>query len=124
MAKTEEDWPHQSGANLSGSAEEETAQNLLAPLRAEIDALDHLLIDLLKQRFAVVQRIAACKAEHGIPTVDPQRMAEIKMRIADRAATEGMQRQFIHDLFDLLFAESIQYENRLMGRDHQTTAES
>lgn len=61
---------------------------VLEALRAEIDAADRRLLDVLASRHAIVRRIAAHKRAHGLPIRDRDREAKI---IADcRARAEAM----------------------------------
>lgn len=47
--------------------------NELELLRKEIDTLDKSLVEILEQRFLIVQKIGHYKKENGLPVFDPQR---------------------------------------------------
>jgi chorismate mutase-like protein len=72
---------------------------LLAPLRAEIDAADNEIIVLLARRMEIVARIAALKAEHGIPAVLPERIEAVLTRTAARAEELGADPQLIRTIY-------------------------
>lgn len=48
--------------------------------RARIDAIDRQITDLLKQRFALSQKIGEYKQKNGIVVFDPSREQEILTR--------------------------------------------
>ena len=57
----------------------------LADARAEIDALDHLLVELLIRRYTVAGRIGRLKRERGLPVFDPAREAALLARLSEQA---------------------------------------
>ncbi len=58
----------------------------LQEYRARIDAIDRQITDLLKQRFALSQKIGEYKQKNGIVVFDPSREQEILTRAADGAS--------------------------------------
>ncbi len=90
---------------------EAAARVLLAEARADIDALDDQMVDLLVQRVAVVERVLVIKQEAGIPALLPERVEEVVERVCARARAAGLP----DDLTDLLWRRLIQwtidYEN-------------
>ena len=48
-------------------------------LRQQIDRIDHSLVLLLANRFAITQRVGRLKIEHSLDSFDPQR-EECKLR--------------------------------------------
>jgi chorismate mutase len=56
----------------------------LADLRAEIDALDDAMHDLLMRRAAVVARLAGSRAKGGAPALRPGREAQVLRRLLAR----------------------------------------
>ncbi len=59
---------------------------VLASMRASIDAVDHALVELLARRRALVAELFAHKRRHDLPLVDPGREAQL---LAERAAFAG-----------------------------------
>ena len=50
--------------------------------RAEIDAIDRLLVELLIRRCTVSVRIGGLKRERGLPVLDPAREAELLSKLS------------------------------------------
>ena len=48
----------------------------LGDYRAQIDEIDHKLVELFAKRMDVAAGIAAYKKEHGLPVLDPVRERE------------------------------------------------
>ena len=82
----------------------EATKRLLA-MRAEIDAINVRLRDLLQQRANVCRRIATHKREHGLPLVDPSREADMLMALL-RDCGEGFEPEALARIFGAVLAES------------------
>lgn len=87
---------------------------VLEPLRREIDAIDDRIVDLLAQRQGIVRRVAAIKGRHGIPVLVPERIDQVKERNAARAATQGLDPDFIRRLYDLVIEAACAEEHGLI----------
>ncbi len=82
----------------------------LSPLRAEIDALDDAIVELLGRRFGVVRRVAAVKAAEGLPAVLPDRVAAVKRRAAALGAERGLDPAFVANLYQMIIDEACRLE--------------
>ena len=74
----------------------------LLPLRAEIDSIDHKIIDLLHQRNVIVERVASVKKKTGFGIRDYKREKEL---LADRgglAHSVGLRTEVIESLFRVI----------------------
>ena len=87
----------------------------LAPLRAEIDALDDQIIALLTQRMAVAHRVAAVKRAHCIPVVIPERVAAVLDRAAAVGAAAGLDPDYLRRLYRVIIDETCRVEETLVG---------
>lgn len=87
----------------------------LAPLRAEIDAIDAELVALLGRRFGVVRRVAAVKHRHGIPAVLPERIEAVKRQAAARGEAVGLDPGFVAGLYQMIIDEACRTEERLFA---------
>ena len=81
----------------------------LEEYRAEIDALDIELIDVLARRFDVVRKVGELKADSGISVVQPERAQMVKDRAARMGLSKGLNDQFIREFYDMM----IDYAHRL-----------
>lgn len=66
------------------------AQEALARLRAELDAIDGELVDMAARRQAIVAEIGRLKRTHRQPTRDYTREREVREQARARAAAQGL----------------------------------
>jgi isochorismate pyruvate lyase len=85
----------------------------IAACRAEIDRIDRELLDLLGQRFRVVDRVAAEKCKGGIPAVVPERIEVVIANVQSAAAAAGVPAASAERLWRLIIEETIRYETAL-----------
>jgi chorismate mutase len=71
--------------------------------RKEIDRIDGKMIKLFEKRFEISREIGEIKRENGFEVEDRQREKEI---IENRARNSRLSKEFITNLFDLIFKES------------------
>ncbi len=74
-------------------------------LRAEIDAIDAKLIDLLCERFEIVKQIADAKKEVNVEIEDDIREREVIARCKD-AAGDRLDEGFIDELTRIILSHS------------------
>lgn len=84
---------------MSGDAE-------LATLRAEIDAIDRALVDLLAARREVVERIAAHKRAHGQAGRDPAREAAMRAAMSRYGAQRGVPEALVTAVLEVVLTDS------------------
>jgi chorismate mutase len=87
----------------------------LEPFRHHLDELDDQIARLLGERFATCREIALHKREHGIPMMQPARVAEVRARYLARGDEVGLPVEFTEDLFELLIATTCRMEDELIG---------
>ncbi len=78
------------------------AGQILAPLRAEIDALDRELIALLGRRFDLVRRVAQTKRDHALDVVQTERMREVLEITRTLAVKHDLDPDFIEAFYTLM----------------------
>ena len=83
----------------------------LAHLRAQLDALDYVLLDTVRDRVRCCVRIADAKRRHGVPMMQPHRIAIVQHRAASYAAEHGIDAEFLHRLYDLIIDETCRVED-------------
>jgi chorismate mutase-like protein len=101
--------PHAAGPD--GAAED------LESLRAQLDALDQVLLDTVRDRIRCCVRIADAKRRHGVPMMQPHRIAIVQERAASYAAEHGIDAAFLHRLYDLIIDETCRVEDLVMADD-------
>ena len=83
----------------------------LLKVRAQIDRIDHGLVLLLANRFALTHRVGELKAEYGLEALDPERESR---KIADiRAVCEA------HGVNPDLVAEILERVMREVVKNHK-----
>lgn len=88
----------------------------LKPYRARIDALDQQIIDLLRERYDVIEEVADLKGREGIAAVLPDRVEEVRENAADLAAAKGLDEEFIRQLYQQLIDHSCALEEKMMSQ--------
>lgn len=84
----------------------------LRQLRTLIDSIDTEILAALARRFEVTNKVGQLKATHGLDSVDPVREQEKLQHLRDLATQQGLNSDFVHALFQLLFNEVV--------RNHRT----
>lgn len=89
---------------------------LLQDHRRRIDELDDRIVRLLVERYSIIEEVAVLKAEHAIPSVLPDRVAEVIDRNAASAAALGMDPELVRRIYTLMVDEACALEDRLMEK--------
>ncbi|HSZ05523.1 MAG TPA: chorismate mutase [Solirubrobacteraceae bacterium] len=87
----------------------------LDDFRRRLDELDDQIARLLGERFSVCREIARYKREHGVPMMQPGRVAEVRERYVARGNEVELPPDFTVDLFELLIAATCRMEDELMA---------
>jgi chorismate mutase-like protein len=88
--------------------------NDLSSYRAQLDEIDEQLMQLLAKRFAICREVAEYKAKAGIPMMQPERVAQVKERAAERAAHGGLNPKFGSDLYSVIIGEACRLEDEII----------
>ena len=86
----------------------------LEPFRSRLDALDEEIIRLLGARFEVCREIALYKRTHGIPMMQPERLAYVRARYLARGDELRLPADFTLALFDSLIDATCKMEDDLI----------
>jgi 4-amino-4-deoxychorismate mutase len=86
----------------------------LEPYRRRLDGLDDQIARLLGERFDICREIARYKREHGIPMMQPDRVALVRDRYLARGEEAHLPLEFTAELFELLIAATCKEEDELM----------
>jgi chorismate mutase-like protein len=89
----------------------------LEGLRAQLDELDRLLLDIVRDRIRCCVRIADAKRRHGVPMMQPHRIAIVQERAASYAAEHGVDARFLRRLYDLIIDETCRVEDLVIADD-------
>jgi chorismate mutase-like protein len=86
---------------------------LLKPYRARIDDIDARLIQLLRERYDVIEEVGHLKMEKGIEPVLQYRVDEVRENAARMADEQNMDAAFIRDLWARLIKHSCDLEDKI-----------
>jgi chorismate mutase len=86
----------------------------LVEYRARIDAIDDDLIKLLGRRYAICRDVARYKKERQIPMMQTNRVKQVKERCAELALLQGVDPEFVRELYTLIIEEACRIEDRII----------
>lgn len=89
---------------------------ILKPYRDKIDALDRQIIDLLRQRYDVIEEVAVIKKREGIDAVLQDRVDEVRENAARLAREKGLDEEFIRQLYAKLIEHSCNLEDKIKNK--------
>jgi 4-amino-4-deoxychorismate mutase len=92
-----------------------TPDENLESLRAELDALDHVLLATVRDRIRCCVRIAQVKRDQDVPMMQPHRIAIVQQRAGSYAVEHGIDLEFIHCLYDLIINETCRVEDQVIA---------
>ncbi len=90
------------------------SDNGLVEFRGRLDPIDAEIARLLGERFQICREVAEYKSAHGIPMMQPERVAEVRARYLARGAECGLPEDFTAALFELLIGATCKLEDELM----------
>ena len=96
-------------------SEDELITNKLSDFRKIIDEIDDELLNVLKKRMQIIEKIAIHKKEQNISIFQLGRWQEILRTRVQWADKIGVSRQHIEKICILLHEESIRLQNKLMN---------
>lgn len=88
--------------------------NGLEGFRERLDPIDEQIARLLGERFEICREVALYKSEHGIPMMQPERVAEVRARYLARGVDAELPEDFTAALFELLIGATCKLEDELM----------
>jgi isochorismate pyruvate lyase len=87
-------------------------ERVLAPFRAEIDAIDAAMVDLLAKRLDVVKRVIEVKRAAGLAAFLPERVEDVVAKVSAAAANKGAPPDLAERLWRGIVDWIVEYENR------------
>jgi chorismate mutase len=99
----------------SHAAGPDAAAEDLERLRAQLDALDRVLLATVRDRIRCCVRIADVKRRHAVPMMQPHRIAIVQQRAASYAAEHGLDAEFLQRLYDLIIDETCRVEDLVIA---------
>ncbi|MDS1116847.1 chorismate mutase family protein [Gordonia westfalica] len=109
------------GNNGQMVAEGDLGARELADLRIELDKIDNRLLEDVRDRIEVCTRVAYLKERYGIPVMQPGRVGTVHDHAHRFALEHGLSPQFLHDLYDLMIAETCRVEDLIVATEELRT---
>ena len=91
----------------------------LKQLRIQIDDLDIELIDVLKRRMKLVEKIGVHKKENKVTILQNNRWAEMLIKRTQYGKENGLSEVFIQQLLKAIHQESIEKQNSVMNNNDE-----
>ena len=79
-------------------------------MRKEIDEIDKKIVELLKERFRIVEEISEIKKTAGIGIDDKSRNREVVRNF--KTAARGLDDKFVEELAELILSQSKRVQRR------------
>lgn len=92
-----------------------TGTDRLEVLRADIDRTDAQLLELLRARMQTCREIAEYKVEHGMEMMAQGRLDAVFERARAFALANGLDVDFVNDIYDAVTLESCRVEDAIIG---------
>ncbi len=87
---------------------------ILAPFRARLEALDRQIAELMAARMAVCAEVAQVKRARKIPMMQPARVDAVCDAYAGRGISLGVNPGFMRSLANLIIAEACHIEDEII----------
>ncbi|MCJ7467650.1 MAG: bifunctional 3-deoxy-7-phosphoheptulonate synthase/chorismate mutase type II [Maribacter sp.] len=87
----------------------------LSKLRAQIDILDHQLIDTLGKRMKISDGIGALKKQKNVAVLQSNRWNEILGAMILEGETKGLSEEFVLRMFKAIHQESINHQEKIVN---------
>ena len=85
--------------------------------RNQIDLYDENLIQILKKRMEISEKIGAFKAKHNLSILQSARWEELLLNNLNKAQKENLSEQFALQIFKLIHQESINIQEDILSKN-------
>jgi chorismate mutase len=96
------------------SFEETNAMDAVTELRKRIDAIDIRLLDLLSERVALIEDLGVLKRDNNVSVLQLERWKEIIENCMAIARSNGMNEDFVRNVFIQIHDEAIRLQSKMM----------
>lgn len=100
----------------SEDAEDADYQLKLAELRSEIDEYDDQLIQLLKNRMEVAEKIGEVKRANNVTVLQSGRWESIVQKVHEKAELYNLNPKFVDEIFKAIHDESIDRQENVLNK--------
>lgn len=75
-------------------------------LRNEITEIDHMILNLIKERMSICEKLGRIKIVNGLPIYDPEQEERVIKRWINRGRFLGLEEDFVRELSVMLIDHS------------------
>lgn len=87
----------------------------LEDLREKIDRVDQEIIDTLKMRMGVVNKIGELKRDSNVTAFQVHRMGEMLNNRMQRGSDQGLREEYIKELYNIIHEESVRTQSEILA---------
>lgn len=98
------------------SSSKEEFQHKLEAHRRELDAIDHNIIELLKDRMGVAEEIGRLKHKENVAILQSARWSDILQNMINLGVKNGLHKDFIEKIYKQIHVESINIQQRVKDK--------
>lgn len=91
-----------------------TFEQKLGDLRGQIDSIDSEIIEALKMRFNIVERIGQLKMDNKVTALQVRRMDELMKKVSEQATSVGLRALFAQEIYNVIHEESVKLQTEKM----------
>lgn len=91
-----------------------TFEHDLGDLRTQIDRLDSEIIESLRMRFNIVERIGDLKMKSNVTALQVHRMDTMMKKIGEMAEKVGLRPEFVEEIYHVVHEESVKVQTEMM----------
>ncbi|MEI4487701.1 chorismate mutase [Frigidibacter sp. MR17.14] len=89
----------------------------MAELRAEIDAIDRSLVEILARRQRMIDRAIELKPGEGLPARIETRVEDVVTKVRSKASETGLDADVAEKLWRTMMEDFIAREERVLGSE-------
>ncbi|MCO4793928.1 MAG: bifunctional 3-deoxy-7-phosphoheptulonate synthase/chorismate mutase type II [Bacteriovoracaceae bacterium] len=98
-------------------------ESALEGLRDQIDRVDNILLESLKSRMEIVEKIGAAKSSNDVTPLQIHRMEKMMKSRLEIAKQLGLPEKYVKEIYEIIHVESVKRQTQIMNT-FQTDKES
>lgn len=84
--------------------------------RCQIDVADSEILEAISKRVEICKKIGYFKRQHGIPMMQPDRVAAVLEKVTRKGVLCGLSRPFVEKLYHIIHEEVFSLEDDIIDR--------
>ncbi len=100
----------------------ENLDDQLSKFRVEVDQLDHQLMEILAERFKVIDKIGAHKRDQGLAVFQPDRWTSVMESRTKEGVAKNLSEKFMKELLFAIHEESVKRQEKQIKTQSTTNS--